>query len=467
MNGEPHILVIEDDEVFAQRLKRNLELEQLHVDTATGGRQGINLLKKRYYDLVITDIKMPEVSGLDVLRIIKQGLEQGLDTDLPVVVLTSVNSVETAVEAMKLGAVDYITKESEKDEILVRLRKVLEQSQLINENRYLRDQLERSSEFKEFVGESRAIRRIKKEIAEVAQSTVSVMLTGDTGVGKELVARAIHRMGPTARGPFIDINCAALPDENLFQSELFGHEKGAFTDAHAQRKGKFELANGGILFLDEISELSKDSQAKILKAIENLEITRLGGSKVIRVNCRFIFATNMNLLQLLKEGRFREDLYYRVNVFPIHIPPLCERKEDISLLANFFLDHFYRKYLKPLKTIDPQAMQLLLSYPWPGNVRELRNIIERLVIRTKEQTISYHDVLECGITSAAASESIIQIPDSGIKIDNLEKQLVIEALKKADWNQKAAAKLLGISVDRMNARVKKFGIKHPSWRVHK
>ncbi len=467
MNGEPHILVIEDDEVFAQRLKRNLELEQLHVDTAHGGRQGLDLLKKRYYDLVITDIKMPEVSGLDVLRIIKQGLEQGLDTDLPVVVLTSVNSVETAVEAMKLGAVDYITKESEKDEVLVRLRKVLEQSQLINENRYLRDQVERSSEFKEFVGESRAIRRIKKEIAEVVRSTVSVMLTGETGVGKELVARAIHRMGPTPHGPFIDINCAALPDENLFQSELFGHEKGAFTDAHSQRKGKFELANGGILFLDEISELSKDSQAKILKAIENLEITRLGGSKVIRVNCRFIFATNKDLLQLVKEGWFREDLYYRVNVFPIHIPPLCDRKEDISPLANFFLDHFCRKYLKPLKTIDPQAMHLLLSYPWHGNVRELRNIMERLVIRTKEQTISYHDVLECGITSAAASESIIQIPDSGIKIDNLEKQLVIEALKKANWNQKAAAGLLGISVDRMNARVRKFGIKHPSWRVHK
>ncbi len=467
MDGEPHILVIEDDEVFAQRLKRNLELDRLHVDTATGGRQGLDLLKKRYYDLVITDIKMPEVSGLDVLRIIKQGLEQGLDTDLPVVVLTSVNSVETAVEAMKLGAVDYITKESEKDEILVRLRKVLEQNQLINENRYLRDQVERSSEFKEFVGESRAIRRIKKEIAEVVRSTVSVMLTGETGVGKELVARAIHRMGPTPHGPFIDINCAALPDENLFQSELFGHEKGAFTDAHSQRKGKFELANGGILFLDEISELSKDSQAKILKAIENLEITRLGGSKVIRINCRFIFATNKDLLQLVKEGRFREDLYYRVNVFPIHIPPLCERKEDISPLANFFLDHFCRKYLKPLKTIDPQAMQLLLSYPWHGNVRELRNIIERLVIRTKEQTISYHNMLECGITSAAASKSIIQIPDSGIKIDNLEKQLVVEALKKADWNQKAAAGLLGISVDRMNARVKKFGIKHPSWRVHK
>jgi two-component system NtrC family response regulator len=467
MNEEPHLLVIEDDEVFARRLKRNLEMERLHVDTAAGGRQGLDLLKKRYYDLVITDIKMPDVSGMEVLRIIKQGLEQGLDSDLPVVVLTSVNSVDTAVEAMKLGAVDYITKESEKDEIVVRLRKVLEQNQLINENRYLRDQLERSSEFKEFVGESRAIRRIKKEIGEVTQSTVSVMLTGETGVGKELVARAIHRMGPTARGPFIDINCAALPDENLFQSELFGHEKGAFTDAHTQRKGKFELANGGILFLDEISELSKDSQAKILKAIEKLEITRLGGSKVIRVNCRFIFATNKDLLQLVKEGQFREDLYYRVNVFPIDIPPLRERKEDISLLANFFLEHFCRKYLKPPKTIDPQSMQILLSYSWPGNVRELRNIIERLVIRSKEQTISYHDVIECGVASATAGESIIQIPDSGINIDNLEKQLVIEALKKADWNQKTAAGLLGISVDRMNARVKKFKIKHPSWRVHK
>jgi DNA-binding NtrC family response regulator len=467
MSEEPHILVIEDDEAFAQRLKRNLELENLRVDTATGGRQGLELLKKHYYDLVITDIKMPELSGLDVLRIIKQGREEGLDTDLPIVVLTSVNSVDTAVEAMKLGAVDYITKESEKDEILVRLRKVLEQNQLINENRYLRDQLERSSEFKEFVGESRAIRRIKKEIAEVAQSTVSVLLTGETGVGKELVARAIHRMGLTSRGPFIDINCAALPDENLFQSELFGHEKGAFTDAHSQRKGKFELANGGTLFLDEISELSRDSQAKILKAIENLEITRLGGSKVIRINCRFIFATNKNLLELLKQGQFREDLYYRVNVFPIHIPPLCERKEDIAPLAHFFLSQFCRKYLKPLKTLDQQAMRLLLSYPWPGNVRELRNIIERLVIRTREQIISYHDVLECGITGTATNDSIIQIPDSGIKIDNLEKQLVIEALKKADWNQKAAAALLGISVDRMNARVKKFGIKHPSWRVHK
>jgi len=350
---------------------------------------------------------------------------------------------------------------------VVRLRKVLEQSRLLNENRYLRDQLEKRSEFGEFIGDSAAIRKIKDEIREVAQSDALVLIAGETGVGKELVARAIHRTSARTRGPFMDLNCAALPDESLFQSELFGHEKGAFTGAVAQKKGKLEIASGGTVFLDEISELSRDSQAKILKAIEQLEITRIGGNRVIQLDCRFICATNRELEGEVKAGRFRQDLYYRVNVFPIFIPPLRQRPEDVPALVNFFLAHFSRKYLKPLRRVDDAAMALLRNYAWPGNVRELRNIIERLMIRSRNQSISYDEVEACGLGAERGAGGSVTLPEAGLDLEEVEKQLVLEALRKTDWNQKDAAKLLNISVDRMNARVKKFNLKHPSWRVNK
>jgi len=292
------------------------------------------------------------------------------------------------------------------------------------------------------------------------------------------VARAIHRTSMRAKGPFVDVNCAALPDDNLFQSEVFGHEKGAFTDATYQRKGKFELANGGTLFMDEIGELSRESQAKILKALEQQTFTRLGGVRPISVNCRFIFATNKDLLDEVHAGRFRKDLYYRVAVFPIHVPPLRERPSDIPLLARFFADQFARKYNKPPFFFEERAMALLREYPYPGNIRELRNIIERLAIRARGDVITRGDVEQIGLghptapaPAAAMGEGgpkpVVQLPDEGVDLEEVERQLVLEALERTGWNQKEAAALLRISVDRMHSRVKKFGLKHPSWRVHK
>lgn len=465
----PSILVVEDDTVFAERLKRNLELAQYTVTVADNGAVAVAKLKSGMFDLIVTDVRMPEMGGIDLIRKVKHEGLDGIDPDVPIVVLTSVNSVDTAVEAMKLGASDYITKEAERQEIVLRIRKVLEQSEIVNENRLLRDQLEKRDEFRELIGESEQMRRIKDEISQISTNTVTVLITGETGCGKELVARAIHRTGPNARGPFVDVNCAALPDENLFQSEVFGHERGAFTDAVFARKGKFELAHRGTLFLDEIAEMSKESQGKILKALEQQTITRLGGTRPIHAECRFLFATNKDLLAEVKAGSFREDLYYRVNVFPIHIPPLRERRSDIPVLAKFFSDQFAKKYNKPEFFFEESAMVALRDYAYPGNIRELRNIIERLVIRAKGDVITRDQVDMVGIAprQPADKAAAVSIPEGGVDLEQVEKDLVIAALDKAGWNQKEAATLLSISVDRMNSRVRKYGLRHPDWRVHK
>ncbi len=468
---EPKILLVEDDRAFAERLKKNLELSSYATVIAESTEKALALLREHDFDLIVTDIRLPGASGLELIRRVKVDTTLGVDPDVPIIVLTSVSSVDTAVEAMKLGASDYITKEAERQEILIRIGKVLEQARLAKENRLLRDQLAERDEFREIIGESPQIQRIKEEIVQIAQSDVTVLITGETGVGKELVARAIHRTSPRGKGPFVDVNCAALPDDNLFQSEVFGHEKGAFTDATYLRKGKFELAHGGTLFMDEIAELSRESQAKILKALEQQTFTRLGGMRPITVNCRFIFATNKDLLGEVRAGNFREDLYYRVAVFLIHVPPLRERPSDIPLLAKFFADQFARKYNKPAFFFEERAMALLREYPYPGNIRELRNIIERLAIRARGDVITRRDVEEIGLgvmsPNAAPKKNIVALPEEGVDLEEVERQLVIEALERTGWNQKEAAALLRISVDRMHSRVKKFGLKHPSWRVHK
>jgi len=466
-----HILLVEDDKVFADRLRRNLEFTGFQVTTASNGADALQKLRGQSCDLIVTDVKMPEMDGIEFIRKVKQEGAEGVDPDIPVVVLTSVGSVETAVEAMKLGASDYIAKEADRQEIVLRIRKVLEQSEIVQENRTLRDQLERRDEFRGLVGESEVMRRIKEEIEQVAPTMATVLITGETGVGKELVARAIHRNGANAKGPFVDVNCAALPDDNMFQSEVFGHERGAFTDAHYMRKGRFEMANRGTLFLDEIAELSRDSQGKILKALEQQTVTRLGGTRPVKVECRFVFATNKDLLQESQAGRFREDLYYRINVIPIHMPPLRERRSDIPLLAKFFANQFASKYSKPDMFFEEGAMMLLRDATWPGNIRELRNVIERLVIRARTDVITRVQVEQVGLArhlpSGTAAAAPIVIPESGVDLEQVEKDLVIQALEKTGWNQKEAAALLNISVDRMNSRVRKFGLRHPAWRVHR
>lgn len=473
-NGNPaSLLLVEDDKVFADRLKRNLEMADFQVVTAPEGQRAVTAMQDQTFDLVVTDVRMPGMDGIEFIRKVKLEGVDGVDPDIPIVVLTSVGSVETAVEAMKLGASDYIAKEADRQEIVLRIRKVLEQSEIVHENRLLRDQLERRDEFRDLVGESEAMQRIKDEIQQIAPTTATVLITGETGVGKELVARAIHRTGPNAKGPFVDVNCAALPDDNMFQSEVFGHEKGAFTDALYTRKGRFELANRGTLFLDEIAELSRDSQGKILKALEQQMITRLGGTRPIHVECRYVFATNKDLLSEVEAGQFREDLYYRINVIPIQIPPLRERRADIPMLAKFFADQFARKYNKPEMFYEEGAMALLRDAHWPGNIRELRNVIERLVIRNRGDIITRAQVelvglSQKGTTSGGGSAGrSLTIPDDGLDLEQVERDLVVQALEKTGWNQKDAATLLNISVDRMNNRVKKYGLRHPSWRVHK
>ncbi|MBI1784301.1 sigma-54-dependent Fis family transcriptional regulator, partial [Candidatus Sumerlaeota bacterium] len=383
------------------------------------------------------------------------------------VVLSSVGDIPTVVEAMRRGAEDYLTKEATREEIALRLRNILRQGRLAHEVHRLRRSLDRFQDFEEIIGQSASIGELKKTIAEVAPSSVSVLITGETGVGKELVARAIHRMSPRASEPFVEVNCAALPDENLFLSELFGHERGAFTGAVSRKRGHFELADGGTLFLDEVGELGPLAQARLLRAVETLQFHRVGGERPIRVNCRLIFATNKQLEKEVEAERFRRDLFYRINVCPLQVPPLRSHPEDIASLVRFFAARMADKHGLPPLNFAEDALAAFKANPWPGNVRELRNVIERVAIRFAGKTVDAKNLRELNFQSGDALSGAIVLPEGGIDLAEVEKGLVIQALQRANWSQRDAAHLLGISVDRMNARVRKFGITHPSWRVHK
>lgn len=453
------VLIIEDDPSFGQRLSRNLGMDGFAAEHVENAEAGLGRLRTERFSAVICDIKMPGMGGLDLLSRVRSGEEPEIDATLPILMLTSIVNVETAVEAMRRGASDYLTKEAGRAEIAMRLRRALEQRDLARENVLLRETIARTDEFSEMVGQSAAMEAIKADVSQVGPTEATVLLLGETGSGKELVARALHRASGR-EGPFIDINGALLPDDNSFQSELFGHERGAFTDAHQLKKGKLELADGGTLFLDEVGEISGAVQAMLLRVLETMTFTRLGGTKPIRVNVRIIVATNRNLLERVDAGAFRSDLYYRLNVYPIEIPPLRARREDVAPLTRYFIQRFSEKYGRPVPFIEPGALLRLQDYDWPGNIRELRNICERLVIRARGgDTITTADVGACGLAAPPPVEKIVQIPKTGIDLDEVEKQLVLEALRRNDWNQTEAAKLLNISVDRMNNRVKKWGLK--------
>ena len=463
--SQRHLLVIEDDPAYAARLTKNLESSGFKVTLFGNAEDASARIGREAFDLVLTDIRLPGASGLDLLdEIVKQGAAEG-DAP-PVVVLTSVTAVDTAVEAMRKGAADYLTKEATRDEIVLRLRNILGSAQLADENRRLRRTLTRYEEFDEIVGTSASIGKIKEKIQEIAPSDVSVLITGPTGVGKELVARGLHRVSSRARGPFVEVNCAALPDENLFLSELFGHERGAFTGATNRKRGRFELADGGTLFLDEIGELGPQAQARLLHAVETLEFTRLGGERSIRANCRLLFATNKDLPAEVKAGRFREDLFYRIHVYPIEVPPLRARPEDVAPLGRFFAARFAEKHSLAAPEFTDEALELLARNSWPGNVRELRNVVERLTIRFTGRAVEAGALAELNLSGEAGVGAIV-LPEGGVDLEEVERTLVVQALNRSEWNQRRAAALLGMSVDRMNARVKKFNLSHPSWRVYK
>lgn len=365
------ILIIDDEKSIRSTLREILEYEKYQVDEAVDGEDGVSKLSKTKYDIALCDIKMPKLDGIEVLE-----KAQEVDPELPFIMISAHGSIETAVDAVKKGAYDFIQKPPDLNRLLITVRNALDKSTLVTETKVLKKKISKTFDI---VGESDAIVDVKETIAKVAPTEARVMITGENGTGKELVARWLHMQSNRSKGKFIEVNCAAIPSE-LIESELFGHEKGSFTSAIKQRIGKFEQANGGTIFLDEIGDMSLSAQAKVLRALQENKITRVGGDKDIKVNVRVVAATNKDLKEEIQQKKFREDLYHRIGVILIHVPPLRERKEDIALLVEKFLEDISREYGSKQSSIDPKAIEVLQSFGWTGNIRELRNVTERLVI---------------------------------------------------------------------------------------
>lgn len=463
------ILLVEDDKRYASRLQKNLSIEGYEIQHAESGEDAQPLLERESFDLIISDVKMPGISGLELLSRIKDNPHDD-ERNIPVILLTSVDSVEVAVEAMKTGAADFLTKDAGRDEILMRIEKALSGAKLLDENSKLRSQIQGTVPQHDFIAQDHSMLALMKEMASVAETGASVLITGETGTGKDLAARYIHKNSPRYEQPFIDVNCAALPTDNLFQSEVFGHEKGSFTGATERKRGKLELADQGVLFLDEIGDMPLESQGKILRALETQEFERVGGSRKLKVDINIIAATNKNLEVEVEEGRFRQDLLFRLDIIRINIPPLRERTADIYPLCKHFFGIYAGKYRRPIPKISGEATAILNEYPFPGNVRELKNLAERIIIRHRDCELIDQELLQqegIRIDGNASTPNKPSNAENFVPLEDMEKQYIIQALERSNWVQSDAAKLLQISPDRMHNRVKKFNISHPSWRANK
>ena len=448
---KPSILLIDDDDSLRRVMEFSLAESGYRVQTAASGEEGLRLFEKDSFDAVITDITMPGMNGMEVLAKIRQR-----DSHLPVIIITAYGTIESAVEAMKQGAFDYITKPFNRDELRLTLERAFTMRRLEKENVELRAEVKGRYRFDSLVGSSETIREVLDMAGRVAASDASVLITGESGTGKELLAKGIHYNSLRANGPFVAVNCAAIP-ENLIESELFGHMKGAFTGAVKDREGKFELAGGGTLFLDEIGDLRVDLQAKLLRALQERHVDRVGGSHPVPVDVRVIASTNRDIERAVKEGGFREDLYYRLSVIPLRMPPLRERKDDIPLLVNHFLKKF-----NPSQDVrvDHEALAALTAYGWPGNVRELENAIERASVLKRGDMITSADLPDKLKKEKASVENIIlNLPEKGISLEDLEKNLIIKALERHKGNQTRAAEYLGITRPTLIYRMEKYGIK--------
>jgi two-component system, NtrC family, response regulator AtoC len=449
------ILVADDHDSLRRGIVRALSEAQHEVDEAPNGNVAIERLHEGQYDVVLSDLKMGGSDGMDVLRTAKS-----LQPNTAVILMTAFGSIHTAVEAMKIGAFDYVQKPFEIEEMELKIAKAIEHRRLKHEIEYLRHTQGDIYDFERIVGASGALQSVLAIVKKVAKSNTTCLIRGETGTGKELIAGAIHHNSLRAARNFVKVNCAAL-QENLLESELFGHEKGAFTGADKQRVGRFEQADGGTLFLDEIGDMSPNTQAKILRVLQEHEFERLGGTRTLRVDVRLITATNRNLQQMVAAGLFREDLYYRLNVVSVEMPPLRERKEDIGQLATFFLRRFAGELKKRVDGISNDAQKLLMRYNWPGNIRELENAIERAVLLTEGPHLSSQDLSLGELTTTQASgelSPVVKIPPTGIALEEIERQAIIEALKMSNWVQKDAAELLSISPRVMNYKIKTLGI---------
>ena len=448
----PKILIVDDEKAIRRTLKEILEYEKYDIDEAEDGEIGIEKIEKNNYDVIILDVKMPKKDGLEVLSEMKQ---KGIDT--PVIVLSGHGNIETAVEAVKKGAFDYIPKPPDLNRLLITVRNAMDKVSLVAETKILKKKIAKS---RDMVGASNPIIRIKETIAKVAPTEARVLITGDNGSGKELVARWLHEQSNRANGPLIEVNCAAIPSE-LIESELFGHEKGAFTSAIKQRIGKFEQANGGTLFLDEIGDMSLSAQAKVLRALQENKITKVGGDKEEKVDVRVVAATNKDLLKEVEENRFRMDLYHRLSVILIHVPSLNERKDDIPVLADHFLNEICGDYGIPVKKIETDALETLQARNWTGNIRELRNVVERLVIMS-DKTITKQDVIDYSGPSGKAENKGIDF-DKFANLqqlnDYVERSFIENKLDKNSWNTTKTADDIGISKKNLEEKLESLGLK--------
>ncbi|MFQ5454670.1 MAG: sigma-54-dependent transcriptional regulator [Nitrospirota bacterium] len=446
------ILIVDDESGVRESIRMILKKEYLTL-MAANGEDAINLFKEEHPNLVLLDIIMPDIDGIEVLKKLRE-----INKSIPVIMVTAVQMVKTAVEAMKSGAADYITKPFDIDELKLAVSRTLATQELEKDVKYLLSELIKRYNI---VGKSKLMMDVYSRIHQIADTKTTVLILGESGTGKELAARALHYNSSRCHKPFVLVNCAAIP-ESLIESELFGHEKGAFTDAHIRREGQFEAANNGSLFLDEIGDLSLATQAKLLRVIQEREFARVGGTKTIKVDVRLITATNKNLEEAMRDGRFREDLYYRINVVPIYLPSLRERTEDIPLLVKYFLKKNAEEEGKMLKEISQNAMDFLVRYQWPGNVRELENIIEQIVVLSSNDKIMTDD-LPIHIKSQTVSRALKEKTLSGRisferAVMEFEKEIIFETLKRANYIQTHAANLLSISRRMLKYKMDNLGI---------
>jgi DNA-binding NtrC family response regulator len=461
MSNRGSVFILDDDDLIVAMLSRALKSEGYEVRTETKAHDVINKVESWSPDVVLLDIKLPDRDGMDILQ---EVITKEIDTQ--VVMLTADDTAESAVKAMKLGAVDYLTKPFHIDEVKIVIRNLIERGKLKQEVNYLRRVTAELIDT-DIIGKSGTIKELKSKIEKMAQARIStILITGESGTGKELVARYIHHLihGDLDSGyaPFIGINCAALP-ESLLESELFGYEKGSFTDAKSEKKGLFELAGGGSMLLDEVGDMKDNLQSKLLRVLEERTIRHIGGKEEIPIDVTVIATTHRNLSDAVEKGDFRMDLFYRLNAFSFHILPLRERREDIPILAAHFLSSFATKYNKrELKGFSSGAEKLLLSYSWPGNVRELKNVIERIVVLESAETILPEhlprEISDQSDTAKHVSNDKFALPPTGLSLDELEKDLIIQALERTKHNKTLAAKLLNISYDSLRYQIKKFGL---------
>jgi len=460
--GNEKVLLIDDSPEILAHLSEYLNAEGYAVDTAGDGTTAILMIEKKFYDIVVTDLKMPGLDGMGVLKFVKENSPESI-----CMMLTGYGTIKNAIEAMKLGAFDYLTKPIKMEEVLLLFKKALEHRNLKRENIHLRSQLKRKYKFENIIGDSPKIQKVFETIEKVMDTDSTILILGETGTGKELVAKAIHFNSYRRNGPFVPVNCAAIPGE-LLESELFGHEKGAFTNAIRTRIGRFELANGGTIFLDEIGDMNLNLQSKLLRVLQERQFERIGGVKPVKIDIRVITATHQNLKKAIQQKDFREDLYYRLNVIPIEIPPLRERKSDIPLLVHSFLNYFSKTKRKEISGITDEALQQLMEYDWPGNVRELENIIERMVILSNNEVITVEDLPE-RVQSALDADHYprhFEIPQEGVflesAINEFEKQMILQALNKTGWVKNKAAKLLHLNRTTLIEKIKRQNIQPSS-----